>query len=156
MTALPPQPRPNLDTVGFWGALDAGRLAMCRCLDCRRWLQPPLERCRHCGGPTSFEDVSGLGTVHTYTVVRHAAVPGFEDQLPYTVALVELDEQEGLRLPARLVGVEPGAVRVGLELEAVLASPAGGQTVAVFRPVVLHDVGAPDPRQLTQGPRCRR
>lgn len=136
MSGPPPQPRPDLDTAGFWAALSAGRLAMCRCTGCRRWLQPPIERCRHCGLPTAFEDVSGRGTVYSYTVVRHPAVAGYEDELPYTVALVELDEQEGLRLPARLVDVEPADVRVGLAVEARLAPlPGGSHMVALFRPI---------------------
>lgn len=131
---VPPQPQPDVDTEGFWQATSEGRLALCRCRVCRTWLQPPLERCRRCGGETGFEDVSGGGEVHSYIVVRHPAVPGYLDNLPYVVALVELDEQPGLRLPARLVGVEPGEVRIGMRVDVeILPLPGGEHRVPVFR-----------------------
>lgn len=131
---MPPQPSPDVDTDGFWAATAEGRLALCRCRSCRTWLQPPLERCRRCGGDTAFEDVSGRGAIHSFIVVRHPAVPGFLDELPYVVGLVELVEQPGLRLPARIIGVEPDAVMIGMAVEAELvALPGGDRRVPVFR-----------------------
>jgi uncharacterized OB-fold protein len=134
--SLPPQPVPDAVTAPFWAALAEGRLAMCRCEQCELWLQPPLERCRRCAGPTRFVDVAGTGTVYSFIVQHRATVPGYLDDLPYVVALVELDEQAGLRLPARIVGVDPAAVRCGLRVRAEFADlPGGDFTVAVFRPV---------------------
>lgn len=136
MTSLPPQPKPDLDTDGFWRSLADGRLAVCRCQSCGLWLHPPLERCRRCGGPTAFEPASGRGSVYSYIVVHHPAVPGFTEQLPYVVGLVELDEQPGLRLPVRLVGVHPDQASVGSRVEAeIVDHPGGTYRVAVFRPV---------------------
>lgn len=134
--ALPPQPLPDPDTRGFWQATAAGRLALCRCRECGLWLQPPLERCRRCAGPTRFEPVSGEGRVFSFIVTRHPCCPGYLDRLPYVVALVELDEQPGLRLAARLVGVRPEDARVGQRVRAGLEDlPGGDFRVPVFRPV---------------------
>lgn len=134
-TLYPPQPLPDADTAGFWEATAEGRLAMCRCQDCGLWHQPPLERCRRCAGPTAFDDVAGTGTVATFIVQRQAAVAGYLDG-PYTVGLVELDEQTGLRLPARIVGIEPEDVRCGLRVRAEIVDlPGGSYKVPVFRPV---------------------
>ncbi len=133
----PPQPRPDLDTAGFWEATAGGRLALCRCAECGLWLHPPLHECRRCGGKTRFEPVSGRGTIYTYTVVRHPAVPGYLRQLPYVIAIVELDEQPGLRLPTRLVDVEPEAVRVGQRVVAEIVALRGGE----FRVPVFHLAG---------------
>jgi uncharacterized protein len=73
--------------------------------------------------------------VHAFIVVHQPAIPGYRDQLPYTVALVELDEQSGLRLPARVVGIDPAAVTVGLRVAAEIVDlPGGDYKVAVFRP----------------------
>jgi uncharacterized OB-fold protein len=134
-TQYPPQPAPDFDSAPFWEATADGRLALCRCADCRIWLHPPLERCRVCGGPTAFEDVGGTGTVYSFVVQRQPAVVGYLDAVPYVVALVELDEQAGLRLPTRIVGIEPDAVVVGLRVVAELVDlPGGDFKVAVFRP----------------------
>ena len=132
----PPQPVPDEDSGAFWAATAAGRLELCRCRDCRRWLQPPLERCPRCFGETAFEPVSGTGVVYSFIVVHQPAIPGYRDQLPYTVALVELDEQAGLRLPGRIVGAGANEVAVGRRVAAEIEDlPGGDFKVAVFRPV---------------------
>jgi uncharacterized OB-fold protein len=134
-TSYPPQPLPDPDSESFWRATAAGHLALCRCTSCRRWLQPPLERCRHCDAPTVFEDVAGTGRVHTFIVQRQPAVAGYTEDLPYVVALVELDEQVGLRLPGRIVGVDPADVRCEMPVRAELVElPGGDFVVPVFRP----------------------
>jgi len=135
LASLPPQPAPDVDSEGFWRATAEGRLALCRCRACGLWHQPPLERCRRCEGPTAFEDVAGTGSVYSFIVVRQPSVPGYLDDLPYVVALVELDEQVGLRLPARLVGIDPDEVAVGRAVRVELVElPGGDFTVPVFRP----------------------
>lgn len=132
--SVPPQPAPDPDTEGFWRATAEGRLAMCRCLACRTWMQPPLERCRRCGSETAFEDVSGDGEVHSYIVVRHPVAPGYLDNLPYVVALVELDEQPGLRLSARLLDTPPDEVRIGMRVRTeIVPHPGGDHHIPVFR-----------------------
>lgn len=133
--SLPPQPVPDQDSAGFWEATADGRVALCRCQECGLWLQPPIERCRRCAGATEWAEVAGTGEVHSFIVQRQGAVPGYLDNLPYVVALVELDEQPGLRLPARLVDIEPEAVTVGLRVTArLLQHPGGDFTVVAFSP----------------------
>ncbi len=66
---------------------------------------------------------------------RQPSVVGYADEIPYVVALVELDEQAGLRLPTRIVGIEPDSVQVGMRVAAELVPlPGGDFTVPVFRP----------------------
>jgi uncharacterized protein len=84
-------------------------------------MHPPLERCRHCGGPTGFEPASGRGRVYSYIVVHHRAVPGLP--VPYVIATVELEDQVGLRM-AGIVRAEPDAVRVDAPVQ-VRLSPVG-------------------------------
>ncbi len=134
--SIPPQPIPDEDTQRFWDATARGDLELCRCRECRRWLQPPLERCSACGGATAFEPVQGTGEVHSYLVVRRPSVPGYLEDLPYVVALVELDEQPGLRLPGRMIDVDPEKVQIGDRVEAEIVDlPGGDYRVPVFRPV---------------------
>jgi uncharacterized OB-fold protein len=130
--ALPPQPLPDPDTEGFWRATVAGELRLARCTSCRRWTMPPLERCRACAAEIDWEPVVGTGTVYSFVVVRHAAVPGFT--VPYVVALIELDDQPGLRLASRIVGSVPEDVTIGMRVRAeVVEHPGGEFCVPVFR-----------------------
>jgi uncharacterized OB-fold protein len=96
-----------------------------------------MERCRRCGAVTAFEEVSGRGTVYSYIVQRQPSVPGYLDDLPYVVALVELPEQDHLRLPARLVDVDPESVSVGMPVSVDFLPLDGGDfMIPVFRPEV--------------------
>lgn len=132
----PPQPAPDGDTAGFWQASAEGRLAMCRCQSCGYWLSPPLERCRVCDGPTAFEPVAGTGTIETFIVQRQPAVVGYFDQVPYAEALVDLDEQPHLRLPGRVVGVDPDDIEIGMRVSVELRPlPGGDAVVPVWSPV---------------------
>lgn len=134
--SIPPQPVPDADTAPFWEATAADRLAMCRCQSCGLWLQPPLDRCRACASPTAFQDVAGTGTVYSFIVQRQPSVPGYLDKVPYVVGLVELDEQRGLRLPARIIGVDPADMSCGMRVRAELTGlPGGDFRVPVFRPI---------------------
>jgi uncharacterized OB-fold protein len=129
----PPQPVPDVDTAPFWAAAGEGRLALCRCQACRLWLQPPLERCRRCGGETGFETATGTGEIYSFIVIHHPSVPAFVHRLPYVVALIDL--VESIRLPGRLVGVEPAAVRIGQAVRAEFETlPGASEPAVVFRP----------------------
>ena len=67
-------------------------------------------------------------------MVRHPAVPGYLEDLPYVVAIVDLDEQEGLRLPGRLLDADPARVDVGRAVRAEIVDlPGGDFRVAAFR-----------------------
>lgn len=136
---VPPEPIPDLDTEGFWQATARGELALCRCqLDgCRLWHHPPLEKCRRCAAVTAFEPISGAGEVFSFIVVHRASVPGFSGELPYVVAVIELEEQPGLRVASRLVGVDPAFVTVGQRVRAEVADIAGSTfRIPVFRPAL--------------------
>ncbi len=100
-----PQPIPDADSEGYWSATRAGRLAICRCRACRLWMHPPLERCRRCGGETSFEEVSKVGYVHSWIRVDRASVPG--PQVPYYIVIVELAEQTDVRIACIPSGDDP-------------------------------------------------
>ena len=61
-------------------------------------------------------NLSGRGEIYSYTVMYN--VPqGFEEQKPYVVALVKLDE--GPLVTAQLTDVEHKAVKIGMRVEMV-------------------------------------
>lgn len=124
----PPQPGPDSDTEGYWEANQKGELALCRCSDssCGLWIHPPLERCRACGGPTTFEPVSGQGTIFSFIVAHQPAVPGYLVDLPYVVAMVELDEQPGLRLVGKVPTSARDEIRIGQRVSVDLVELPGG------------------------------
>lgn len=113
-----PLPEARFETVPFWTGGERGELLIDRCDDCGLWLHPPKPVCREClSRSVRPVPVSGYGTVYSYTVNYQPWMPDLE--VPYTLAIVELDEDPGLRLTTRLTDVEPGAVRIGLRVRVV-------------------------------------
>ena len=123
--------RGDPDSAGFWAAVDSGVLALCRCAECNSWLQPPLERCRHCGGVTTFERATGRGVVYSYIVVRHPGITPFAGDVPYVIVLVELDE--GVRLPGRLLDGPDSDVQIGRAVFAEIVDSPSGEPIVAFR-----------------------
>jgi uncharacterized protein len=89
-----------------------GQLLIEYCDDCAHWVHPATGECRECGGPLVAREVSGRGTVFTYTVNHHPYNP--EIPTPYVIAIIELAEQNGLRLAANIVDCEPDSVTCGM------------------------------------------
>ena len=117
-------------TKPFWDAARQGRLAIQRCQDCQYFNHPPRPLCDRClSDKLSFEDVSGEGTVWSYTVMHQKSVAGFEESVPYLTALIELDEQAMLLLPTNLPGTEPAKVRIGQHVRVTFGEAEGDDIV---------------------------
>jgi uncharacterized OB-fold protein len=97
------------ENKAFWQGGAEGHLLIYRCQACARWFHPPAPICPKCSsrkvGP---EPVSGLGKVHSFTINYQAWAPDVAN--PYVVAIVELDEQPGLRFLSNIIGCPPEEV----------------------------------------------
>lgn len=100
----------------FWDAALEGRLVAPRCIACATFLLPPQPICFVCQGTyLTWVELSGSGTIYTYTVVRHPLAPSLVAVVPYVSAVVELDGTQGAgaRLLVNVVDCDPDLVRVG-------------------------------------------
>ena len=114
----------------FWTGGADGRLRFLRCSDCNYFIHPPAPYCPDCGGrDTAPGVVSGRGTVYSFTV-NHQPWDGSTE--PYIIAVVEMDEQPGLRLMTNVVDVPVHEVRIGMTVEVVFEDH-GRVCVPVFR-----------------------
>jgi uncharacterized protein len=120
-------------TAPYWNAAREGRLVVQECRSCGQLTHPPLPACPGChAAEPGWREVSGAGTVYTYTVVRHSTHFAFADQIPYVLALVEL--AEGPRLITGITGCPPDEVRVGMPVHVVFREVAEGTTLPYFEP----------------------
>jgi len=111
------------------------------CPHCQAKIFPPRDVCPECGGEAKTEyQFSGKGEIYSFTVM-HDAPAGFEDKVPYTVALVKLEE--GPMVTAQLTDLGESDVQIGMPVEMVtrkIRSDAGGKGMLVygykFRPVM--------------------
>ena len=122
-------------TQPFWDAAKQRRLVIQRCADCAYFNHPPKAACDRCQSTNlQFTDVSGKGTVWTYTVMHQRSVAGFEEAVPYLTALVELDEQPMLLLVTNLPGVAPEDVRIGMRVRVTFEALEDGTMLPQFVP----------------------
>ena len=127
---------PDANTQPFWDACQKRELRLQRCADCGRFRQPPLPGCARCGSKLcDWPLLSGAGTVFSYTVVHHAAVPSLAATVPYNVVVVELDDCGGVMVPGNVVDCDPDEVHVGMRVEVVFERLDDEVTIPRFRRV---------------------
>ncbi len=134
---MKPRPEPTPTSAPFWAGLDEGVVRIQRCDACGTWVHYPRARCPHClSDRLAWHDVSGHGTVLTFTVARQATARPFADEVPQLLAVVELDE--GVRMTTTLVDVVPEAIAVGMPVVPVFdhlpGDGAAAATLLRFRP----------------------
>ena len=133
MPAIPlPVPSPSEVTQFYWDAAKEHKLMIQRCDECRRYIHWPQLYCPNCQSDRlSPTEVSGKGTIYTFCVVNHIFHPAFE--VPYSLALIELDEQPGLRMLTNIVDCPNEELRVGMQVE-VTFEQRGDYALPQFRP----------------------
>ena len=127
-----PLPDPDATSEVWWRAAAEGRLLFQACPRCGHRQLYPRPLCLECGATPEWQEASGRGSVHTFTIVRQHGAPPFRDELPYVVAVVDLEE--GVRVLSNLTDCEPESVHVGMAVEAHAALAAEGVGVPLFRP----------------------
>jgi len=116
---LPSRVLPELTAENkfFWTSGADGVLRVLRCSDCGYYNHPPYPCCARCLSRRVAPAVmTGRGAVYSFTVNYQQWMPSTP---PYVLALVELDEQEGVRIFTNLVGCEPAEVAIGDRVEVV-------------------------------------
>jgi uncharacterized OB-fold protein len=107
-----------------------------RCVSCGKIIAPPSGACYDCGSNNmEWTEVSGNGKLISFTVI-HVAPEEFSEEVPYYVAIVELEE--GTRISARLLGynpLKPEEVKLGIPLKLDYEKGKSGKTYLAFRPV---------------------
>jgi len=118
----------------FWEGCRAGELRIPRCSACGKLVWYPRLTCPRCGGiDMPWSAVSGRAELFTWVRVARAFLPGFEKRVPYTTALVELEEDPSVRMAA-LLDDSPGTpLAIGLAVEVYFDAAAEGVTVPRFR-----------------------
>jgi uncharacterized OB-fold protein len=109
---------PYTKVADFADHLKDGRLMGSRCKKCGALSFPPRADCLECmHDEFEFFEMSGKGTLHTYTKIA-AAPTGFENLVPYTVGLADLKET------GRIVGwigetIPESEIKIGMEIQVV-------------------------------------
>lgn len=114
------RPVPDEDSADYWAALRDHRILLQQCRRCGETRFPRMPGCPQCGSE-QFHDVEvrGSGKVYSWIVIHRPLGGLTAEQLPRTIATVELDE--GCRILGRLVNgtAEAADVAADRPVEAV-------------------------------------
>jgi uncharacterized OB-fold protein len=113
-----PLPKLNSDTRPFWEGCKKHELRFQRCLGCGHVIWPSSIICPKCHArDTEWIVASGHGIVYTYATYHVAYHPGFLSDIPYVVAIVELDE--GPHLLTNIINCRVDDVKCGMDVTVV-------------------------------------
>lgn len=126
-------PLPELvpHTAPFWTGGFDGHLLIMACKQCDHRIHPPQPVCPAClSEEVEPRKASGRGKVYSWTINRQAWVPGLD--VPYALAVIDLADQPGVRITAKIVGSDPEMVRIGAAVM-VDFEPRDDVAIPVFR-----------------------
>lgn len=130
---VPPVPADDAASAPFWDATRSKRLVFQRCDDCGAPVWYPRAVCPSClSGDLTWTEATGRGTVYSVSVHYRAPAPELADDVPYAVALVDLDD--GPRMLTNVVGCDPEAVRIGDRVLATWRALPDGRHLLQFAP----------------------
>lgn len=135
-TQTPSKPVPQPDEVSrpFFEGAARGVLMIQQCDGCRAFLAPGSRVCTECLNESlTWVAASGRATLFTFAIMHQRYHPGFFEDLPYNIAVVELEE--GPRLNTTIVGLANDDLKVGLPLTVTFEQVGEGVSLPKFQPV---------------------
>ena len=113
-----PIPVPDEFSADYWEGARRRELTLKQCGSCDFYIHPPGPICPRCQSETIHPSVvSGRGKVYSFSITRIPGNPGFANDLPYAVVIVELDEQAGLFAIGNLLDFPPDDIQIDMPVE---------------------------------------
>ena len=127
---LPPVTKLNKP---FWEGTKQGELRLQTCNECGQRWYPPSTHCPQCLSRNwEWKAVSGRGKVWSWVVFHQRYFKAFEEDLPYNVTLVELDE--GVMMMSRVEGISDEDMKCDMPVKVAFQDATDEQSVPYFVP----------------------
>jgi len=131
---MKPLPIPDGDSRIYWQGCKEEKLLIQKCGDCSKHIFYPRVVCPHClSEQIEWVEASGKGTIYSYTIARRAGGPAFKEDVPYAVALVQLDE--GVRMFANIINTDIEQISCDMPVE-VIFEERGDFKLPMFQPTI--------------------
>jgi uncharacterized OB-fold protein len=138
-TLSKPIPVPDEASRPFFTAARRGVLLLRRCRACGTFMSPtggigtPLRpRCVSCfSAELEWAPAGGQGTLYSFALMHQVYDPAFARDVPYNIAVVELDE--GVRLTTNVVGCPNDELWIGMALEVTFERVSDEVAIPKFR-----------------------
>jgi len=120
----------------YWDGAKEGKLVLQHCAACGLISAQPRVVCPRCHGEAfEWKPVSGKGTIHSYTIVHQTTSPGFQEEVPYVVCHVQIDEESTCYVTANLL-VDPSEherLTISLPVEVTFEDRGNGAILPQWR-----------------------
>jgi hypothetical protein len=139
-----PLPEITDQTRPFWTAAKHGRFVLQRCPRCATFNFYPKPWCIECGSRgLEWVDAQPCGTVYSHTVSRTVGMnyPGWKDDLPVVMCIIDLDD--GARMYGQVTGCPPESVHIGMRVGVHFEDISADAAIPKFHPI---EVSARDER----------
>ncbi len=131
-----PLPNINGDNKEFWAGCKEHELRFQKCNTCGYVRWPASIICPICySKEMKWIVAGGMGKVYTFVIYHVAYHPGFENEVPYVVAVVELEE--GPRLLTNIVCCRPDEVKQEMPVEVIWEDITEAFSLPKFRPYLI-------------------
>jgi len=127
-------PRPTVETKEFWEGCRKKELLIQFCPKCGNHQFYPRIHCTQCMcREVEWVKSSGIGHVSSYTIVHRAISKAYAEEVPYVVALIELDE--GVTMMSNIIGCLPQDVTIGMKVKVIFEEWSDQITIPKFSPL---------------------
>ena len=129
-----PLPTIEPETEEFWKAAKRHELFLQRCNACDEVIHFPRVMCYRClSEDLGWFKSTGFGTVYSFTIIHQVAHLGFESEVPYVYAIIDLDD--GARMISNVVNIDPSAVEVGMRVQVTFDDVTSEISIPKFEPI---------------------
>jgi uncharacterized OB-fold protein len=128
-----PLPVASPDSQPFWDGCKKHELLIPRCQRCGSYHFFPRFFCPKClSTDLEWSKSGGRGTIYTFTIIDRAGMAAFEEDVPYILALVQLEE--GVRMMSNIVQCRPEEIAIGMNVQVFFDDVTEEITLPKFRP----------------------
>jgi uncharacterized protein len=125
-------PEINEFNAPYWDGLSAGDVRLQHCNGCGANQYPAESFCYECGATDlEWRTVAGDGEVYSFIIVHQAYHPAFKQFLPYTVAIVQMDD--GPRMLAAMPNLS-APVAIGDRVKPRIQAVNNERSVLMYEP----------------------
>ena len=109
-------------------------LVIQECKECDVKIFYPRKYCPECwSSDLGWSEASGKAKVYSFSILMDQVEPKFKEDLPYVLALVDLEE--GIRMMTCIVDCEPEEVKMDMDVEVVFEDITDEFSLPYFRPI---------------------
>lgn len=117
----------------FWKGTKQHKFLIQHCNDCHKNIFYPRKFCPYCWSANlGWIESKGKGKLYSYTITLAGVEQRFAEDLPYVLALVDLDE--GIRVMSRMVDCKHDELKCDMEVEVVYEDVTDEFTLFFFKP----------------------